>query len=99
MSFKYCNACGHKNEFLAIEPKFCSNCGAELAKPFLKKAVEDKIEVLTPKKSKAISEDETDANFVPNIRKLQYDVSPFDQKTFRAEDIFNLPKDGEETER
>ena len=88
MSFKYCSKCGSKNEYLAMEPKFC---GASFSsgQPELKTS---KSTSSLSKRAKILSEDETDSSFVPNISKLQYDVAPFEQKTFKVEDLMKINK-------
>ena len=62
---KYCLHCGHKQELKSAN--FCSSCGEPLS---------GKVSTTHQKssKSKAISEDETDATSVPNIEKLDVDV-------------------------
>lgn len=96
MSFKYCTSCGHKNTYLAIEPKFCSECGAPTnesvssentkAKP-LRKAVKKEVS------KEPLTEYESDSEFVPDISGLQYEVSAFEKKTWKAEELLNLPDD------
>ena len=73
---KYCSECGAKHEYKFSPPKFCSNCGAPMgvaqneSKPLNRN-------VTASKKSKAISDEETDAEFVPNISKLEYEIEDF----------------------
>lgn len=89
MSFKYCGQCGSKNEYLAIEPKFCSSCGASLSSG-LSESKSLKPASFSQKKAKILNEDETDSSFVPSISRLQYDVAPFEQKTFKVEDLLKI---------
>jgi len=84
MRIKYCKSCGHKNQFIGLEPKFCSHCGESL-------------NVVTPQSARSkiaskqkLNPDETDVDFVPSIASLQYSVSPFEKKTFKMEEIFDL---------
>ena len=44
-------------------------------------------------------EDETDVDFVPNIASLQYSVSPFEKKTFKMEEMFDLEDDRGNSEK
>ena len=73
---KYCSECGAKHEYKFSPPKFCSNCGAPMgvaqneSKPLNRN-------VTASKKSKAISDEETDAEFVPNISKVEYEIEDF----------------------
>jgi hypothetical protein len=94
MAFKYCKSCGSKTQFLGIAPKFCSSCG----KPFGEEASSSGRKTMArkapeAKRAEKLSEDETDVDFIPHIDSLQYDVSPFENKTFKAEDLFNLPNE------
>ena len=73
---KYCSECGAKHEYKFSPPKFCSNCGAPMgtaqkeSKPLNKK-------IIANEKSKAINDEETDAEFVPQISKLEYEIEDF----------------------
>ena len=73
---KYCSECGAKHEYKFSPPKFCSNCGAPMgvaqneSKPLNRNTT-------ASKKSKAINDEETDAEFVPKISKLEYEIEDF----------------------
>ena len=73
---KYCSECGSKHEYKFSPPKFCSNCGAPMgiaqneSKPLNRN-------VSSQRQSKAISDNETDAESVPNISKLEYEIEDF----------------------
>ena len=95
MSFKYCKSCGHKNEFLAIEPKFCSNCGAPMDESQSQASPQRGVQQKKKIDKEPLSDYESDSNFVPEIVKLQYEVSSFEKKTFKVEDLLNLPEDEE----
>lgn len=97
MSFKYCGQCGSKNEYLALEPKFCSSCGASLS-PGQSESKSSKPASFVRKKAKVLSEDETDSSFVPSISRLQYDVAPFEQKTFKVEDLLKINNNEQQAE-
>ncbi len=88
MRIKYCKSCGHKNQFVGLEPKFCSNCGASLNAGASQGT---KSKIVSRQK---LNDDETDVDFVPNIASLQYSVSPFEKKTFKMEEMFDLEDDG-----
>ena len=95
MSFKYCKSCGHKNEFLAMEPKFCSNCGAPMDGSQSQASPQREVQQKKKIDKEPLSDYESDSNFVPEIGKLQYEVSSFEKKTFKVEDLLNLPEDEE----
>ena len=73
---KYCSECGAKHEYKFSPPKFCSNCGAPMgvaqneSKPLNRNTT-------ASRKSKAINDEETDAESVPNISKLEYEIEDF----------------------
>lgn len=92
MAHKYCKSCGSKNEYVGVEPKFCSHCGAPLGASSIKRVVKNS--EAQAGNFESLAEDETDVNFVPNISKLQYEVSPFEKRTFKVEELFNLESDG-----
>lgn len=74
---KYCSECGTKVEYKFSPPKFCSTCGAPMgvaqneSKPLNRN-------VSSQRKSQAINDNETDAEFVPNISKLEYEIEKDD---------------------
>ena len=73
---KYCSECGAKHEYKFSPPKFCSNCGNPMgvarneSKPLNRNAT-------ASKKSKVINDEETDAESVPHISKLEYEIEDF----------------------
>jgi len=73
---KYCSECGAKHEYKFSPPKFCSNCGSPMgvaqneSKPLNRNTT-------ASRKSKAVNDDETDAEFVPDISKLEYDIEDY----------------------
>ena len=95
MPHKYCKSCGSKNEYIGSPPKFCSNCGKPLGlAPVAKRVVKNSI--AQTKRQEVLAEDESDIDYVPNIASLQYEVSPFEKKSFKVEELFDLEDDGKE---
>ena len=74
---KYCSECGSKHEYKFSPPKFCPNCGSPLGVASLNESKPLNRSISSTRKSKAISDDETDAEEVPNISKLQYEIEDF----------------------
>ena len=95
MSIKSCNHCGHENSYLAVEPKFCTNCGKELGGSTASGFSSSITKRQSVRPDVKLSEDETDINFVPNIRKLEYDISPFEKNSVNFGDLFNLENEKE----
>ncbi len=95
MSYKYCDNCGHKNQYIGIPPKFCNNCGSSMSgEKSVKRVVKNSIASKKPRVE--LSEDETDVDYVPDISKLEYEVSAFEQKTFKLGDIIPNKSNAEE---
>jgi hypothetical protein len=76
---KFCFDCGRKLEYKFNPPNFCPNCGVNISGPKLKK--DDSV---PPRKSSTdpleVSEDSegyTNANFIPSISKLEYELEDF----------------------
>jgi hypothetical protein len=74
---KYCSECGAKHEYKFSPPKFCSNCGAPMGVASINESKSLNRNTSFAKKSKAISDDQTDAEFVPNISKLDYSIEDY----------------------
>lgn len=82
MAIKYCSECGKKYEYKFSPPKFCSECGSPMgianqeARPIDRQVQRPPQEV---EKFTSVSEDETDADHVPQIGRLQYEVEDYGQ--------------------
>ncbi len=71
MAIKFCTDCGKKVEYKFSPPKFCSDCGT----PFNASYANEKPPI--SRKVKTLNEDETDAESVPHIAKLEYEIEDF----------------------
>ena len=99
MSILYCPDCGHKNEYSIHPPNFCGDCGASLGKkPKKGKARGKKPESLAHDmfaKEDSLKDDETDIDYVPDIGKLDVEISyEGAARVFKGSDL--LPKRGAE---
>jgi len=74
MAIKFCTDCGKKFEYKFSPPKFCSDCGSPMGVASANEASPPK---RTSKKIAALSDDETDAESVPYIHKLEYEIDDF----------------------
>lgn len=74
MAIKFCSECGKKVEYKFSPPKFCSDCGASFDSSYANKkpSISEKVE-----KIKNLNEDETDAESVPHITRLEYEIEDF----------------------
>lgn len=95
MPYKYCKSCGAKNQYVGSTPKFCSSCGKPMSASVATKRVV-KNSIAQKKTREIIGDDETDIDYVPNIANLQYNVDPFEKKSFKIEELFSLEDDGKE---
>jgi hypothetical protein len=74
MAIKFCTDCGKKVEYKFSPPKFCSDCGSSFDSSH---ASADSPISRKVKKIKDISEDETDAEYVPQITRFEYEIENF----------------------
>lgn len=74
---KFCSQCGVKVEYKFSPPKFCSSCGSPMGVAAANESKPLNRSVKSRRQSKAISDDETDAEFVPQLDRLEYDLDDF----------------------
>ena len=74
---KFCSECGVKVEYKFSPPKFCSSCGSPMGIAIANESKPLNRNVRTQRKIEAIGEDETDAESVPQISKLEYEIDTF----------------------
>lgn len=74
MATKFCTDCGKKVEYKFNPPNFCSDCGNAFNASYAneKSPISKKV-----KSIEKLNEDETDAEFVPKISKLEYEIDTF----------------------
>lgn len=71
MSHLFCHSCGNKMSYGLAKPNFCNKCGQQLNKSV---SVNTAGADSTVKKSVTLSDNETDADSVPNISRLQVEI-------------------------
>ena len=74
MAIKFCTDCGKKIEYKFSPPKFCSECGSSIGIASVNESTPPK---RTSRKIISINENETDAESVPYIEKLEYEIETF----------------------
>lgn len=74
---KFCSECGTKVEYNFSPPKFCSQCGAPMGVATVNESKPLNRNVKASRKIEAISDNETDAEYVPDISKLEYEIDTF----------------------
>jgi hypothetical protein len=74
MAIKFCTECGARHEYKFSPPKFCSNCGAPMG---VANASEPTHQKKVSKKITALNDNETDAEYVPSLTKLEYEIDDF----------------------
>ena len=82
MKSEYCTQCGHKNIYSLKAPKFCSNCGEPLSSDTLPRlSAGNKI------KNVKLLDDETNMDYVPNIKTLDFEVEHDHGSYFKFESL------------
>ena len=71
MSHLFCHSCGNKMSYGHAKPNFCNKCGQQLNKSV---SVNTAGAESTVEKSVVLSDNETDAESVPNISRLQVEI-------------------------
>ena len=74
---KFCSECGLKVEYKFSPPKFCSQCGSPMGIATANESKPLSRNVTASRRIEAISDDETDADHVPQLNKLEYEVDTF----------------------
>ena len=98
MSTLYCTECGYKNEYSLHPPSFCGGCGARIdgvssAEPQKSKS-RPKRKLKKPTFLEGKDDDETDIDYVPDIGKLDVDISYEGQaRVFKGQDLIDLPEE------
>ena len=93
MTTLYCSECGYKNEYTIHPPNFCGGCGAKLKDSIPDSRKKNK-RGGRASANKDYDPDETDVDSVPNIGKLEVDVSYEGQaRVFKGEDMANVPEE------
>ena len=72
---KFCFDCGTKLEYKFTPPNFCPSCGTAISGE--KKAKTETTNKSVVAKSVEDADGYTDANFIPNISKLEYEIEDF----------------------
>lgn len=74
MAIKFCTDCGKKVEYKFSPPKFCSDCGTPMEIAAVNEA---SISRRPSQKIETLNDNETDAEHVPHISKLEYEIDTF----------------------
>jgi len=77
MNHIFCFNCGNKIQYNLSKPNFCTSCGTSLKTGESSASVAAPTKQIKNNKIKPLSEDETDAEFVPDIRKLEVETEQF----------------------
>lgn len=72
---KFCFDCGTKLEYKFNPPNFCPSCGTAISGG--KKAKAETVTKNVAAKSVEDADGYTDADFIPNISKLEYEIEDF----------------------
>lgn len=102
----YCQDCGSPTSYTSLKPKFCSSCGASFDKTITVNPVQMQKPVFTkPQNTKKQiqsnieddyddNEDTDNVNYVPNISKIDIEISDVRPVKMKLRDIVsNLPEE------
>jgi len=102
----YCQDCGSPTSYTSLKPKFCSSCGASFDKTIIVNPVQMQKPVFTkPQNTKKQiqsniednyddNEDTDNVNYVPNISKIDIEISDVRPVKMKLSDILsNLPEE------
>jgi len=102
----YCRDCGGPTSYTSLKPKFCSSCGASFDKTIIVNPVQMQKPVFTkPQNTKKQiqsnieddyddNEDTDNVNYVPNISKIDIEISDVRPVKIKLRDIVsNLPEE------
>ena len=97
-------------DYAGAKPNFCSSCGVSVGGP-TKKVVEPK-QIRPPsireqmkakgQRGSVLDEDETDIDYVPDIKGLEYEIAPeagFGHKIHNFQDVVNVATQEEPREK
>ena len=79
MSHLFCPSCGNKLEYANSKPNFCGKCGDQLNTSYASNTAQNQPTVV---ENVDFGEDETNADHIPSISKLEIDYVIDDTKTF-----------------
>ena len=79
MSHLFCPSCGTKLEYANAKPNFCVKCGVQLNTSYASNTAQGQQTIV---ENVDFGEDETNAEYVPNINKLQIDYEVDNTNTF-----------------
>jgi hypothetical protein len=98
MSHLFCPSCGNKLEFASSKPNFCVKCGSQLNASYASNTAQDQPTIV---ENVDLGEDETNAEHIPSISKLQVDYEIDDSKTFTVGSLAgeNSPPDNKRRAR
>ena len=79
MAHLFCHSCGTKISYAHAKPNFCEKCGEQLNSLASTTSTNTSAGMPVLEKSVVISQDETDAQSVPQIKNLQIEVQASDK--------------------
>ena len=96
MATLYCPECCHKNEYTLHPPNFCGGCGIKMGDgdSSEKAPLRQRGKSKKPDFAEASDSDETDIEHVPDINKLDVDISYEGQaRIFKGKDFIPTPEE------
>ena len=96
MAHLFCHSCGTKLEYAHAKPNFCNKCGQQLSASV---STSSTIQSPVLEKSEVISNDETDAQFVPHIENFQFELDTSDKPKMTFGSLMGESSKSEEKRR
>lgn len=91
MAHLFCHSCGAKLSYANAKPNFCGKCGEQLNSLASTTSTNTSAGMPVLEKSVVISQDETDAQTVPNISKLEVEVQASDKNPLTFGSLIGEP--------
>jgi len=99
MAHLFCHSCGAKLSYNHSKPNFCEKCGEQLNGLSSTASTNTSVGMPVLEKSVVISQDETDAQRVPNISSLQVEIQASDKAPMTFGSLIGEPARSENPRR
>jgi len=95
MAHLFCHSCGAKLSYAHAKPNFCEKCGEQLTSLASTKSTNTSAGMPVLEKSVVISQDETDAQSVPEISSFQVEVEASDKSPMTFGSLVGEPTESD----
>ena len=99
MAHLFCHSCGTKISYAHAKPNFCEKCGEQLNSLSSTASTNTSAGMPVLEKSVVISQDETDAQSVPNLSNIQVEIQASDKAPMTFGSLIGVSAPSEEARR